>query len=276
MLIKSNEIHIASAWVMLTMKVYKKEYFMRFAGLAVLLCFSCVSAAFAQGTNTITVIQDDGSKAVVDIGKPQSESAPPAEPAEKAPQPNVPAKSVIFSAPQPQTSPEPAPEPDPESVKADEPKVEEPKAEQPKEEQAKEAMPKEDAPKIEAQSIEKPKTEAAKADKPKSKPKKKSKPAAKSEVKSAPAPKFDLPPGQYISPEQAFAIAAEEAPPAMGFEPYKAMINGNDPGYGFVFNTDRGPYKVVVDAHDGAIVISRPVHDDEVMGVTKPGHLPVR
>jgi outer membrane biosynthesis protein TonB len=214
---------------------------MRHLVLASVLVFSLCSGAYAQGVNpySITIIQDDGTKAVVDIGKPQ----------EKAQKPEEPAKAPEQASP-PSREPEPAPSQEPIAQKPNKAGV----APKPSK---KSAPPEQIRPKpIEkTQSAVNPQT-------------------VKPPQKPAPEQREVLAPGEFIAPERAFSIASEDAPPSSGFKAYKAVIDDTRPGYGFIFETEQGPYKVVVDARDGMIAISR--YENQRSSAQKPGHLPVR
>lgn len=211
----------------------------------------CVFAfpAFAQ-TNTITVIHEDGSEDVIELGG----SAPKPAPSSGA------QKSVIFKQPA-ETAVELSVEP----------------AAQPAIEQV--------VPTIEriAEPVSKPKPAAKPKVIKKAKPQPKKKPKAVAAKKVVQDPLAVIPSrkphrrvlqtGEVITKEKALYIALSEAPPAKDVQVYpRDGAAGLE--YSVIFKTEDGGYEVVVDGASGVITSSGKVKSGQAF--TKPGHLPAR
>ena len=207
------------------------------------LVLPCAFPAFAQQANTITIIREDGTKDVIQLGGP-----PPAvpEPVKRAPKVEVETK--------------PAPMPAPEAV--------------PMPEKAPEAVAEPIVPKIErtAPPVSKPKPK--KAVKAKSKPVAKKRPQDPLALIPPRKPHRQvLPAGQQITKDKALYIALAEAPPSRDVQVYSVQ-GAQGPAYSVLFKTEDGMYEILVDAASGVILQSGTVKVEQ--GFVKPGHLPVR
>lgn len=218
--------------------------------LASAVVLSVVAVPVLAQENTITIIHEDGSQDVIQLG---GKKAPAPAPAPKsAPRVEVETKP----APQPVTEVAPVPE----AVPAQEPVAAEPIM-----------------PKVEriAEPVSKPV------------PKKEEKKAApvKSVQKTGPqkaAPRDPLAfvplrkphrrvitQDTVITKEKALYIALGEAPPSRDVQ-----VMERDGAYSVIFKTEDGPYEVLIDASNG--VVQRSGLIEQTAPVTKPGHLPAR
>ena len=213
--------------------------------LASAVVLSVMAVPVTAQENTITIIHEDGSKDVIQLG---GNKAPAPAPAPKAP-PRVEVETK--HAPQSVTEVAPVPE----AVPAQEPAAAEPIM-----------------PKVEriAEPVSKPV------------PKKEEKKAAPAKVAKKAAPRDPLAfvplrkphrrvmtQDTVITKEKALYIALGEAPPSRDVQ-----VMERDGAYSVIFKTEDGPYEVLIDASNG--VVQRSGLIEQTAPVTKPGHLPVR
>lgn len=209
------------------------------SALAVSICVFG-SAGFAQG-NSITIVHDDGSKEVIELGGSVPDVAP--SPAPKA----TPRVEVVPRAERvapPVSSPAVSPD-----VVA-EPKV---------------------APVVEKESQPKPQA------KPQAKPQESvsSQRLAKEHVQVPPKKPHRqvISNGEQITKEKALYIALSEAPPARDVQ-VKAVETAQGNDFSVIFETDDGGYEVLVDGLSGVIKHSGAIENGQ--SLVQPGHLPVR
>lgn len=139
--------------------------------------------------------------------------------------------------------------------------------------QTEEAVPAEAVPEaaVDGQSYPrraKPDVAAEAPPKPAKQPKK---PKAAKIVPPKPAPERVIPEGTEITQELATQIALDNAPPSTKFSVYRTALEGAQV-FLVLFQTENGPYEVIVDAFSGKVLSRQPVRVEEVQ--TKPGHLP--
>lgn len=197
------------------------------------------SPAFAQGANTITIIHDDGSKDVVEIGRPAAPvSAPPAprsQPSlrdviEKTVQPPAAPDAVSVSTPQERAAP-PVPQP-----------------------------------------ASKPRVRAAAEDTRPPKPGRKPDVLRAAVWNSAPVSPESVG-GAAVTADDALQVALGLAPPSRRFDVQPRAL---DAGFAFAvtFKTERGDYEVLVDSDTGSVISKGYVGG--VAQPTLPGHLPAQ
>ena len=232
----------------------------RFFLTSAVCVFAFSPAVMGQGS-TITVIHEDGSQDVIELGG----SAP-----QKAPAPTNSTKSVIFKTPSEGEPPVAAPTP--ESATAPESESIVPRAERVEEPQAE--------PEVEPAPVPKAQPKAKPKPKPKTKPKKKAKAKSKT-VKKDPLALIPprkphrraLPAGEPITKEKAHYNAMSEAPPDKDVQVIpREGASGLE--YVVIFKTEDGAYEVIVDGVSGTITSSGNLKADQPL--TKPGHLPAR
>lgn len=202
------------------------------------------SAAFAQG-NSITIIHDDGSKEVIELGSSVPDVAP--SPALKA----TPRVEVVPRAERvapPVSSPAVPPD------AAAEPKV---------------------VPVLEKEFQPKPKLEPQTKPQPKQQESVPSQRLAKEHVQVPPRKPHRqvISNGEQITKDKALYIALSEAPPARDVQ-VKAIETSQGNDFSVIFETDDGGYEVLVDGLSGVIKHSGAIEKGQ--SLVQPGHLPVR
>lgn len=197
--------------------------------LAFLLAFS--APAYAQN-NTITVINEDGTKSSIDIGP--TPAAPPVEPPRK---PAAPARSV---------TPDPAPQATPARKPAKKPATTQ---------QAKKETPVKKAP---AKKSAAPKKKKAKTTTGIQTGKKREISAVPLVAQLHSSPRTSTAPrpqrlGPAMTPDDAIRIALDAAPPARSVHAIPVNYKGLH-AYQVVFRTEEGDRSVFVDRESGRVV----------------------
>ncbi len=224
----------------------------RILPLVLALAFSAAPAFAAEDANTITVIQEDGSKVTVDMGEPDA-----ILPGRDAP---LPARKQVEPPPVPVAPVEAAPL-DVKPVEA-KPYVDEIVAPESRAEPA-------DAAPAPAPVKEKKTAKAKKSGKKKKAPPVPPRPPAQKEIRDAEGEVIV----REISERMAASIALETAPPSTSFTSMRQSYKGADV-YVVTFKTPEGPYDVLVDVVTGDVVVQGYVENEPESGPTKPGHLP--
>lgn len=192
------------------------------------------SPAFAQ--NTITVIQEDGSKVTIELEDP----------------------GYVLPGEELQPQPAPAPAPIPEQKPDVVPEV----ATQPYVDEI-----------VAPTGEDKPALKVIKEI-----PKKKESKKEKQKHPTPPRPpqqkavQQDLPPGAEITERMATSIAFDHAPPSSDFSTVRQQYQGKDV-YVVTFQTENGPFDVLVDTMTGAVLVAAYVETHQTQP-TPPGHLP--
>ncbi len=224
--------------------------------LCVLAAAVFAPGVFAQGGSTITIIHEDGSKDVIDLGT----SAKPA-----------PAPEVVQEA-YPEAIPDVAPAPDPIPEGVAEPAPMEPPKAPVEPVPAPEIVAEPEPEQVVEESAPKPAPKKAAAPKPVKKadvPKPRRKPyrAVEGETPAETAAMPQVP--AAISRDKAVYIALEAAPPSRDVE---VIERANE--YAVLFKTEEGVYEVLVDRQSGVILSTQML--ENVRNTVPPGHLPAR
>ena len=228
--------------------------------------------AWAQGGNTITIIHDDGSQDVIDLGEGAL-----SQKAEKA----VKSTPVVETVPDDEATSEPEPEVEAEiePARASEPEPEskiEPKSEpvaESEQEQPKTSakasvvmipLPDRKPPVPAGFQVSKPSASVAKPNQ--------TSPELEPEVEQPQQQNLSV--AGVITRDQALSIALDAAPPSRDVEIREQVLESGDAVYAVLFKTERGVYEVLVGRVSGEIYSAKMLRASRVPA--KPGHLPAR